>query len=104
MVGQRDHLLLDEQDNVYSVFQLGVLERLYKAGILFSVHLADSCTHAAIQPLRLSQLVDTVDALEAVQVLPISRGYSGGKGVVRRFPSLSGRTSPPRVGGVVSID
>lgn len=78
MVGQRDHLLLDEQDNVYNVFQTGVLERLYKAGILFSVHLVDGGAHTAIQPLRLSQLVDTVDALEAVQVLPISGGYSGG--------------------------
>lgn len=89
----------DEQNDVHSVLQLGVLERLHQAVILFSVHLVDGGAHTAIQPLRLSQLVDTVDALEAVQVLPISGGYSVGKGVVANFPSLFGSASPRLVAG-----
>lgn len=82
MVGQRGHLLLDEQDDVHGVLQLSFLEHLHKAFVCLGAHLVDIGAHAAIQPLRLSQLVDAVGALEAVQVLPISGGYSGGKGVI----------------------
>ena len=93
-VGQRGHLLLNEQDDVHSVFQLSFLEHLHKAFVCLSAHLVDIGAHAPVHPFRFSQLVDTVDALEAVQVLPISRGYSGGKGVGCHFPSLSGSASP----------